>query len=55
MRILRPDADVRDGKRRPTSEIVPAEAIEALAERAIKIQSELDHLVRQELRLVGKR
>jgi hypothetical protein len=51
-RILRPDADARDGPRRPSSEIVPADAIDALADRAIAIQTELDQLVRKELRLV---
>jgi hypothetical protein len=51
-RILRPDADARDGRHRLASEIVPVEAIDALAERALAIQSDLDHLVRDELRLV---
>jgi hypothetical protein len=51
-RILRPDAEARDGRPRPSSEIVSAAAIEALAERAIAVQLEIDHLVRDELRLL---
>ena len=51
-RILRPDAEVREGRIRPSSEIVAAETIEALAERAIAVQLEIDHLVRNELRLL---
>jgi hypothetical protein len=51
-RILRPDASVRNGQHRPQSQFISADAINEVAERAIKLHSELDRLVREELRLL---
>jgi hypothetical protein len=51
-RILRPDASVRNGQHRPQSQFISADAINEVAERAIKLHGELDRLVREELRLL---
>jgi hypothetical protein len=51
-RILRPDASSRNGQHRPQGQFISADAINEVAERAIKLHSELDRLVREELRLL---
>jgi hypothetical protein len=51
-RILRPDASGRNGQHRPQGQFISADAINEVAERAIKLHSDLDRLVREELRLL---